>query len=121
MSKFAKNYLPILFNIYMMDKCLDKDPLRQLVLETIRSYLKIADNTLINEFLQRAYNKYVEITVNIKSTTAAAVDDGTDKLDNNLFTKYSLLDLLSVMVGHSNEKQIKSVYDVAIVGINVRI
>ncbi len=118
MGKFAKNYLPILFNIYMMDKRLEKDPLRQLVLDTIKSYLKISDSLLCNEFLQRAFAKYSESPKQTTETAAAASPSPIP--ENDLFTKYSLLDLISIMVSFVNEENIQIVYDLAITGINVK-
>ena len=113
MSKYAKNYLPILFNIYMMDKRLEKDPLRQLLLETIKTYLKISDNELCNEFLQRAYNRYCETSADVAQTSAG---DAASEVD--FFLKYSLLDLINILVSYANETNIKIIYDLSINGIN---
>ena len=113
MSKYSKNYLPILFNIYMMDKRLEKDPQRQLVLDSVKSYLKISDNSLCNEFLLRAFKKYTDTYSNDEKAT----DKPTD--ENDLFMKYSLLDLISIMVVYGNDCNINSVYELAINGINV--
>lgn len=43
MAKFAKNFLPILFNIFTADSDNTKDPVKLAVLETIKCYLQIAD------------------------------------------------------------------------------
>jgi hypothetical protein len=100
MAKYSKNYLPILFNIYLTDKRIEKDPLRQLLFETIKSYLKITDLKLVNEFLQRTLEKY-------KMTTS---DD---------YTKYSLLDLMAIIVPYTTCSQLNVVYKLALDGIHV--
>ncbi len=116
MTKFAKNYLPILFNIYMMDKRLEKDPQRQLVIDTIKSYLKISDNSLSNEFLMRAYDKYTQLYL-VKKPKGEEETSGSGE-ENDMFMKYSLLDLIGIMVLYANEKNIKIIYELAINGIN---
>ena len=115
MSKLAKNYLPILFNIYMMDKRLEKDPQRQLVIDTIKSYLKISDNLLSNEFLMHAFVKYTKLYLSKKTGEAPAE---LNSEENDMFMKYSLLDLIGIMVLYSNEKNIKLIYELAITGLN---
>ncbi|CAG2185419.1 RRP12 [Mytilus edulis] len=42
-AKFAKNFLPILFNIFTAESDNTKDPVKLAVLETIKCYLQIAD------------------------------------------------------------------------------
>ena len=57
-GKYAKNYLSIMFNIYTTEMKLDKDPMRQSLLDTIKSYLKIADPVLVNTFLTQSVQHY---------------------------------------------------------------
>ena len=43
LARFAKNYLPLLFNIYASDAESPKDPKKLAVYETIKCYMQIAD------------------------------------------------------------------------------
>ena len=64
MAKYAKNYLPILFNIYTTEMNLEKDPIRQSIVDTIKCYLKIADSELCNTYLNQSianFKKYDEL------------------------------------------------------------
>jgi hypothetical protein len=89
-----------LFNIYLTDKRIEKDPLRQLLFEAIRSYLKITDSKLVNDFLQRSLEKY--------------------KLEtSDSYTRYSLLDLIAAIVPFIMESQLNVVYHLALDGISV--
>ena len=48
LARFAKNFLPILFNMYTTDNSKGvKDNKRLAVLETVKSYLKICDKQVI--------------------------------------------------------------------------
>uniref|UniRef100_A0A4W4E172 Ribosomal RNA-processing protein 12-like conserved domain-containing protein n=1 Tax=Electrophorus electricus TaxID=8005 RepID=A0A4W4E172_ELEEL len=55
---FAKNFLPILFNVHTeQPKLGENDPSRLAVLDTIRAYLAITDQRMVNSFLQKALDK----------------------------------------------------------------
>ena len=43
LSRFAKNFLPIFFNLYTADPVKDKDPVKLAVFETVKCYFQIAD------------------------------------------------------------------------------
>ena len=43
MSKFAKNFLPIFFNLYTADPVREKDPVKLAVFETIKCYFQITE------------------------------------------------------------------------------
>ena len=43
LNKYAKNYLPILFNVYTADGDESDSADHQVVLDTVRDYLSIAD------------------------------------------------------------------------------
>ena len=43
MSRFGKNYMPILFNLYTTQTEVERDPKRMAVLETAKVYLQITD------------------------------------------------------------------------------
>jgi ribosomal RNA-processing protein 12 len=84
MAKFAKNYLPIMFNLYTMDTKIDES-IRQSLLDTIKLYVKVADRELVNVYISQAMKTYANFAKlhedSIKSTlnnsgTAAAAGDG---------------------------------------------
>lgn len=58
MAKYAKNYLPIMFNIYTTEIRLDKDPIRQALIDTVRCFLKVTDADLVNTYLIQAIRNY---------------------------------------------------------------
>ena len=58
MSKYAKNYLPIMFNIYTTELRSEKDPIRQSLIDTIKFFLYITDSELINTYLIHAVKNY---------------------------------------------------------------
>ena len=43
LSRFAKNYLPLLFNIFTGDSESPKNPQKRAVFETIKCYMQVAD------------------------------------------------------------------------------
>lgn len=49
MSKYAKNYLPILFNIYTNDEDDSGTAEHQVVLDTIRDYLTITEQNVCDK------------------------------------------------------------------------
>lgn len=142
MSKYAKNYLPILFNLYISDISIDKDPNRQSVLDTIKCYLKVADAQLANTYLQQAIKNYENYS---KSYEESLKNKKTDENNNSgnkvvfdfdkkskdkktvasqvaepsLFSKYSSLDLIAVLAEYANDSSIATVYELAINGIEV--
>lgn len=56
-SKYAKNYLPIMFNLYTTETKLD-DPFRQSIIDTVKFFLKISEPDLINVYLMQAIKNY---------------------------------------------------------------
>lgn len=43
MSKYSKNFLPIMFNVYTADGVNNDEPGHQVVLDTVRDYLQISE------------------------------------------------------------------------------
>ena len=43
MARFAKNFLPIFFNLYTADPVKEKDPVKLAVFETVKCYFQIAE------------------------------------------------------------------------------
>ena len=46
MSKYAKNFMPIMFNLYTADSEDGEAPDHQVLLDTIRDYIQIADSSV---------------------------------------------------------------------------
>ncbi|CAH6957346.1 RRP12-like protein [Phodopus roborovskii] len=91
-SRFAKNFLPILFNLYGQPVAAGEVAVpRRAVLETIKTYLTITDSQLVNSFLEKATEKVLD---------PASSD----------FTRLSVLDLVVALAPHSDEAAISKLY-----------
>uniref|UniRef100_A0A3Q2H6C9 Ribosomal RNA processing 12 homolog n=1 Tax=Equus caballus TaxID=9796 RepID=A0A3Q2H6C9_HORSE len=91
-SRFAKNFLPILFNLYGQPVTAGDTPApRRAVLETIRTYLTITEPQLVNGFLEKASEKVLD---------PASSD----------FTRLSVLDLVVALAPHADEAAISKLY-----------
>uniref|UniRef100_A0AAR2M3Y1 Ribosomal RNA-processing protein 12-like conserved domain-containing protein n=1 Tax=Pygocentrus nattereri TaxID=42514 RepID=A0AAR2M3Y1_PYGNA len=81
-GRFAKNFLPILFNMYTQQPTPgESDPSRLAVLDTVRAYLTITDQNVSNKLFS-AFNNFsfilLRLTVmDLVVTMAAFVDEGT--------------------------------------------
>ncbi|CAK7299731.1 RRP12-like protein [Vulpes lagopus] len=91
-SRFAKNFLPILFNLYGQPVAAEDTPApRRAVLETVKTYLTITDPQLVNSFLEKASEKVLD---------SASSD----------FTRLSVLDLVVALAPHGDEAAISKLY-----------
>ncbi|XP_057635181.1 RRP12-like protein [Chionomys nivalis] len=91
-SRFAKNFLPILFNLYGQPVAAGEAAApRRALLETIRTYLTITESQLVNSFLEKATEKVLD---------PASSD----------FTRLSVLDLVVALAPHSDEAAISKLY-----------
>ncbi|XP_063484841.1 RRP12-like protein isoform X3 [Symphalangus syndactylus] len=91
-SRFAKNFLPILFNLYGQPMAAGDTPApRRAVLETIRTYLTITDTQLVNSLLEKASEKVLD---------PASSD----------FTRLSVLDLVVALAPCADEAAISKLY-----------
>ncbi|XP_019808507.2 RRP12-like protein isoform X1 [Bos indicus] len=91
-SRFAKNFLPILFNLYGQPAAAGDTPApRRAVLETIKTYLTITEPQLVNSFLEKASEKVLD---------ASSSD----------FTRLSVLDLVVALAPHADEAAISKLY-----------
>uniref|UniRef100_A0A8C0PJ52 Ribosomal RNA processing 12 homolog n=2 Tax=Canis lupus familiaris TaxID=9615 RepID=A0A8C0PJ52_CANLF len=91
-SRFAKNFLPILFNLYGQPVAAEDTPApRRAVLETVKTYLTITDPQLVNSFLEKASEKVLDSA-------------GSD------FTRLSVLDLVVALAPHADEAAISKLY-----------
>ena len=135
-GKFAKNYLPIMFNIYTTEIAIENESIRQTILDTIKCYLQIADTVLVNEYISQAIKNledYSNLTekhhqeLETKSRDSSVVFDfnATKKeivptqLSNlYVFAKHGFMDLLAILVNFSNETNIPIIFELAIKRIN---
>ena len=46
MQKYSKNYLPILFNLYLSESESGNDKVSLPILETLKAYIRITDQTV---------------------------------------------------------------------------
>ncbi|CAF1145441.1 unnamed protein product [Rotaria sordida] len=92
-GKYAKNYLPLLFNLFTTEKWnRSRDPVRQSVYETIKRYLTITDHTLCQTFFDRSLEK-------IQNT----------EIDQTTLTY--LLDIVLALVIYLDEKRLELLED----------
>lgn len=139
MAKYAKNYLPLMFNIYTTEIRLDKDPSRQSLIDTIKCYLKITDNDLVNTYLVQAIKNYELHAKKHEETKSADVNNNqNDKpkvvFDFNkqptnkqsiaslqaepfLFAKHSFLDLIAILAKYSNAQNIQNIFEMSMQAI----
>ncbi|KAM9701669.1 RRP12-like protein [Dama dama] len=91
-SRFAKNFLPILFNLYGQPVAAGDTPApRRAVLETIKTYLTITEPQLVNSFLEKASEKVLDPS-------------------SSDFTRLSVLDLVVALAPHADEAAISKLY-----------
>jgi len=124
MSKFATFALPKMFNVYTTELEIEKDSVRQTLLDTIKNYLQITDNELINTFLVTAVQNFEKFSNLCEQKTDNKVlfdfdktnkDDSSSKpTDLNIFGKHSFMDLIEVLVKYSNEANASTVFNLAI-------
>ncbi|GAB1867081.1 RRP12-like protein [Camponotus japonicus] len=93
LARFAKNYLPILFNLYTTKPSgTDEEGQRLAAFDTIKTYMTIASSDLANEMFERALTK-------------------TDEPGADEFFKESVYDLIRVLIGYTDVDKFKKYYD----------
>ncbi|XP_059803243.1 RRP12-like protein [Hypanus sabinus] len=93
-SRFAKNFLPILFNVYCTQPENGENPANRLpVLDTIKAYLSIADQQLVCGFLEKAKEKL-------------------ENSESSEFTRLSVMDLLVAMAPLVDEASMGHIYQI---------
>jgi len=93
-SRFAKNYLPILFN-HFTSEGLVGESVRLAVLETIKKYFTISDDKLISTFLDKSLGKM-------------------SQHDVGSFRNIALLDLCMAMIPYTDVAGLKRVFDLSL-------
>ncbi|XP_072934195.1 RRP12-like protein [Epargyreus clarus] len=93
LGRFAKNYLPILLNIYMSPvKGSGALGQRLAALETIQAYLSISDQSLREELFTNALQQL-------------------ETSQDNHFQREAILDVIRLLVLHQNSDQISSLFE----------
>eukprot|EP00112_Aurelia_sp_Birch-Aquarium-sp1_P019873 Seg500.3 transcript_id=Seg500.3/GoldUCD/mRNA.D3Y31 product="RRP12-like protein" protein_id=Seg500.3/GoldUCD/D3Y31 len=95
LKKYSKNYLPILFNLFLTESENGNESVSLPALQTIKAYIRITDTKLVNTFMDNAYEK-------LKNE-----EDSKDK-------RTALMDLIIAMVGHVDETCIRKIYDATV-------
>ncbi|XP_074763664.1 RRP12-like protein isoform X2 [Athene noctua] len=91
-GRFAKNFLPILFNVYSQpEEDGGNSAQRRSVLDTVRAYLTITDPQMVCGFLQKA---------SMKLTSP----------ESSEFARLSILDLVVAMAPYADEQSLGSLY-----------
>ncbi|CAH0758421.1 unnamed protein product [Diatraea saccharalis] len=93
LARFAKNYLPILLNIYMSPvKGSSAEGQRLAALETIQVYLTISDQSLREELFKNAIQQL-------------------ETSSDNHFQRESILDIVRLLVLYQSSEQITNLFD----------
>ncbi|NXC39665.1 RRP12 protein, partial [Penelope pileata] len=90
-GRFAKNFLPILFNVYSQPEEDGSSGQRRSVLDTVRAYLTITDPQMVCGFLQKASEKLASP-------------------ESSEFARLSILDLVVAMAPYADEQSLSSLY-----------
>ncbi|KAK6629400.1 hypothetical protein RUM43_003217 [Polyplax serrata] len=97
LSKYAKNYLPLLFNLYLTKAVgTDESGERLAAYETIGVYLTITSPEQCGDLFDRVLKRMEE----------------TDKED--LFSKESLMDILKLLLPYQNNERLNVVYEMCL-------
>ncbi|XP_064631172.1 RRP12-like protein isoform X2 [Lineus longissimus] len=100
LARFAKNYLPILFNLYTTESTENThDPARPAALETIKIYLQIADKELTNSLFDKCYGRLLD-----KDSTA--------------LRRHNLLDLINAFIPYIDKARLKKLSELVVPRLN---
>ncbi|KAL5020867.1 hypothetical protein ScPMuIL_000022 [Solemya velum] len=94
-AQFAKNFLPIFFNLYTIESDGDEENSRLSVLETVKCYLQITEEELVATFCDRCIQKMGEDSV-------------------TPFRRHALLDLAITMLPYVDKEHLKQIYAIAV-------
>lgn len=96
LARFAKNYLPILFNLYTTKpNGTDEEGVRLAAFDTIKTYMTITSSDLANELFDRALSKL-------------------DEPDADDFFKESVYDLTRALIGYTGADRLSKHYDLCV-------
>ncbi|KAK6185603.1 hypothetical protein SNE40_007802 [Patella caerulea] len=94
LARFAKNFLPILFNLFTTDPKKEKEGCRLAALTTIKAYLQITDLQLAESFFD---------------TCVAKINDA----DITPARRIALTDLTAAILPHIKEDRLQIIFDIA--------
>nr|CAG4647640.1 EOG090X00E0 [Moina brachiata]SVE92835.1 EOG090X00E0 [Moina brachiata] len=101
-TRYAKNYIPILFNLYTTKATSDEEESqRASVYETINYFLQVADAELRHSLFDKAKLK-------LEAATAALKDDDKTKAEANVFLWDAVLALLRSLVVYQTPERIEA-------------
>ncbi|XP_008474083.1 RRP12-like protein [Diaphorina citri] len=102
MRKYAKNYLPILLNIYTTQpKGTDDDNIRTSTFQTIAMYASRAEQSLLHELLESAVIKIKKATENTEDVKSK---------EEMKFLKSSILDVIRVLLPYQHVRDVEEVF-----------
>ncbi|XP_053477234.1 RRP12-like protein [Ictalurus furcatus] len=91
-GRFAKNFLPILFNVHTQQPAPgERDPSRPAVLATIKDYLTVTDHKMVGSFLRKALERL-------------------SSPDSSEFTRHTVMDLVVAMSAFVDEEAMAQTY-----------
>ncbi|XP_062988583.1 RRP12-like protein [Elgaria multicarinata webbii] len=91
-GRFAKNFLPILFNVYSQEGGASESPVhRRSVLDTVRAYLTVTEPQMVHGFLEKASEKLTSP-------------------ESSEFTRLTMFDLVVAMAAYSDEPSLHALY-----------
>ena len=113
MKRYAKNYLPLLFNLYTTKATSDEqESHRSSVYETIGYYLRLADDELLHSLFDKAFEKMQTAHVTMKEGEKTLGKEATDEdklaQEEKRFVWQSVLALLRTLVLHQDPTRIES-------------
>lgn len=92
-GRFAKNFLPIMFNVHTQQPTSGQnDPSRFSVLDTIKAYLAITDQKMVNLFIQKALERL-------------------SSPDSSEFIRLAVMDLVVAMAAFADVETMKEIYE----------
>ncbi|KAI4877623.1 hypothetical protein NFI96_022980, partial [Prochilodus magdalenae] len=93
-GRFAKNFLPILFNMHTQQPTPGESDLSRLaVLDTIKAYLTVTDQNMVSSFLQKAIERL-------------------SSPDSTEFTRLTVMDLVVTMAAFVDEATMTQAYEI---------
>ncbi|GFU16993.1 RRP12-like protein [Trichonephila clavipes] len=94
LAKYAKNYLPILFNLYLTEtKGKAEEDTRLAAFETCKVYLCITDEQLISTFFKKAIEK-------------------VHSAESGIFVQQASIDLCKAMISSIQKEQLQELYEI---------
>ncbi|KAL3193137.1 hypothetical protein MRX96_058630 [Rhipicephalus microplus] len=107
MSRYAKNFLPILFNIYTSESSSQcEEGIRLAAFDTIKAFVEIADGKVIRVFRVERMLKYRLLLQLCDTLFCTAYEKATDDTSHS---KHAILDLarsLVCKIGHENVERL---------------